>query len=341
MVGCKVCGNDLGGVSRKIKPFQLVGCTQCMNVVLIDWETEPVESSLIAEVGELAQRAPRGSVIGNVFDMLNRVIEELPVLPEVPQRVVATIHDPLSSIDDLVTIIEEDAVLSMKILSLANSAYFATVSEINDLNTACSRLGMKSIANIAHAVANANLYKTSKVEHRKLMEQLWTHAIATAYCADSIGQKVGLDSNTVFVGGLVHDIGKLVLFDALTNKYSGNIGRLSEDTSLLIKVISQFAPLAGLHVIQHWKLAPELAFSTLFSSAPEHNPSADWSLLSHAICLSNAAAEQIGFSIGEVEQTDLSVHPSIAALGLTEDWSEIELQLQDSIDSVLGVLGSI
>jgi HD-like signal output (HDOD) protein len=312
-----------------------------MNVLIIDWDAEPVQSALIEKVGNISDRAPRGSVMGNVFEMMNRVIEELPVLPEVPQRVVATIHDPLSSIDDLVAIIEEDAVLSMKILSLANSAYFATVSEINDLSTACSRLGMKSIANIAHAISNANLYQTSKPEYRELMQQLWTHAVAAAYCAETLASKTGIDSNTVFVGGLIHDIGKLVLFDALTNKYNGSIGRLGEDTSLMIKVINQFSPVAGLHVIQHWKLAPELAFSTLFSGQPEINPSSEWSKLGHVVCLSNAAAEHVGYSIGDVAPTDLSAHASVDALGLSEDWEDIESNLQETIDSVMGVLGSI
>ena len=341
MVGCTVCGNSVDENVRVVKPSQIIGCSDCMNVVLVAWDADPVQSTVLDGVGELSEKAPRGSVMGNVFEMLNQVIAELPVLPEVPQRVVSTIHDPLASIEELVQIIEEDAVLSMKILSLANSAYFATVSEINDLRTACSRLGMKSIANIAHAVSNSNLYQSSKPEYRDLMRQLWTHAIATAYCAEKLTARTGLDSNTVFVGGLIHDIGKLVLFDALTNKYHGTIGRLGEDTSLLIKVISQFAPVAGLHVIQHWKLAPELAFPTLFSNQPEKNPSAEHEQLVHAVALSSAAADHIGYSIGEVEASDLAQHPSISVLGLTDDWPEIEPNLKDSVDSIMGILNTI
>ena len=73
------------------------------------------------------------------------------------------------------TIIEEDAVLSTKILSLSNTAYFPTISETNDLTTACSLLGMRNWANIATTMSSVNQYKTSNADARKLMRNMWQH----------------------------------------------------------------------------------------------------------------------------------------------------------------------
>ena len=99
--------------------------------------------------------------MSEVLKLVPKTIENLPVLPEIPRRVITTVHDPISDIKDISTIIEGDPAFSTKILSLANSAYFATVSEINDLDTACSRLGMKAIAKIATALAYENQYRST------------------------------------------------------------------------------------------------------------------------------------------------------------------------------------
>ena len=161
MYKCYVCSHELPGSIRPFPPIQLIGCDQCMNVSQITWLDNIPTLVSMPDYKKLEKFVPDGSVLAKILATVPKALTQLPILAEIPQRVVATIPDPISSVQDIVAIIEEDAVLSIKILSLANSAYFATVGEINDLVTACSRLGMREMANIATTMSSMNQYKTS------------------------------------------------------------------------------------------------------------------------------------------------------------------------------------
>jgi HD-like signal output (HDOD) protein len=255
MSTCYICGEELLKNIKAYRPVQVVGCSQCLNVSLVNWTGEDATMSPVPGFESLGNKAPRGSIIAGILEHIPQAITDLPVLAEIPQRVVSTIHDPISDISDVVAIIEEDVVFSTKILSLANSAYFATPSEISDLNTACSRLGMKALANIANALASAGQYKSSDPLARKLLQGLWQHAIVTAHCTDALATRLTIQNSNTFIAGLLHDIGKVVLVDTIFTRYVGPTGRLKESPEVLARAIEPFAPLVGLHVAQHWKLA--------------------------------------------------------------------------------------
>lgn len=280
--------------------------------------------------------------MAGVLSVVTESIVELPVLAEIPQRVVTTIHDPLASVHDIVKIIEEDAVLSTKILSLANSAFFATVSEINDLTTACSRLGLRQLANIATTISNVNQYRTPNPELHKLMQKLWQHAVATAHCSEALAMKFKIDTSTAFIAGLLHDIGKVVLVDSITSKYAGNVGRLSNSPDLLSKAIDPFAPIVGLHVIQHWKLSDELTYSTLYSQRPELIPAEASNELAYCVQLASDLAESKGFGISNPDKITLEGHQALQFFDLSQDeLNTLSDSFDEMLDSVMQVFGSV
>jgi HD-like signal output (HDOD) protein len=121
-----------------------------------------------------------------------------------------------------------------------------------------------------------------------------------------------MKATTAFITGLLHDIGKVVLVDAITTKYTGNVGRLNSSPTLLAKAINHFAPLIGLHVIQHWNLASELTFSTLFSQHPEHLVDEAPHNLSYCIQLASDMAESKGYGIFDPDQIQLEGHQTLS-----------------------------
>lgn len=347
MSACPHCYDEdlLVGI-KPAKPVQLAACRKCLDVCLVDWNTGAPVTSEIEGLVPLRELAPPGSVMAGVFSLLNDVIEELPVLPEIPQRIVSMINDPITSMSDLATIINEDAAISMKILRMSNSAFYASTHEITDLRTACARMGMKSIAHVVHAVANGNLYRARDRAFRDIMEQLWRHAVATAHCADELAGLVrGIDRNLPFAAGLVHDVGKLVLLDLLTTKYKGNIGRLRESPQLLIKVIDRFYTLVGLHVVQFWQMTPEYTFTTFFNSQPaalSANPVQQWKSLTHLVALAGDVATACGYKVGPGETPSLQQeHPSAVALGLSDEQiGALHLSLPEPLEALMEVLGA-
>lgn len=341
IIGCPFCDARLPTPEGHEGEPLLVACTQCLNALMLP-STDDGETGLRIEgMQRVSELAPEGSVMAGIFGMLSQVISELPVMPEIPQRIVSLIHDPITSMEDLSVVINDDAAISLKVLRMANSAFYSSAHEITELRIACARLGMKAIANIAHATSNSNFYRSGSPEFRDLMKQLWFHGLATAHCADEVASLVpGIDPTLPFVAGLVHDTGKLVLLDTLTTKYKGNVGRLKDSPELLLKVLNRFQHIVGLHVVQYWKMAPAVVFATFFNDQIQRAPQGSPQALVHVIALSSAIADTCGYQIGTGLPPEWDGHPSLDVLQISEAAiQEIIDRLPLELESVVGVLG--
>ena len=119
MSTCYICGEELLKDIKPYHPVQVVGCSQCLNISQVSWTGAEASLAPVPGFESLGNMAPRGSIIAGILEHIPQAITDLPVLAEIPQRVVGTIHDPISAIFDVVSIIEEDVVFSTKILSLS------------------------------------------------------------------------------------------------------------------------------------------------------------------------------------------------------------------------------
>ncbi len=343
MRSCPHCGADLLALSGAGIFPRLVSCRKCLNVVLIEDDDPATSVKTINGTETVAEMAPAGSVIAGVFSILGEVLDELPVLPEIPQRIVALVHDPLTSMEDLAEVINEDAGIALKVLRMSNSAFYAGPNEITDLRTACSRMGMKVLVNIAHAESNGQFYRTSDPRLREFMHALWRHGVATAHCVDQLSLMLpGVNTELAFMAGLTHDIGKLILLDTLLRRYRGNIGRLKEDPNLLRKVLDRFYPIVGIQVAQHWRMTPEYLCTTFFNSRPQLVPVEEWKPLTHAVSLASDIAGALGYDVVAPDADvvpDFSDHPSGVLLGITnEAMADLLVRLEQSLESFMQVL---
>ncbi len=346
MSACPYCKAELpyttgGDVASE---FQMAACHDCLNACVMRSEDGDLpEPARLEGTPPVADLAPPGSVMDGVLGTLNEAIADLPVLPAIPQRILGLIHDPITSMSDLAEVVNEDSAIAMKVLRISNSVLYKGTQEVTDLQVACARLGMKNLANIVHAVANGNLYRTPDPAMREIIKQLWSHALATAHCADKIAaQTPQVDQRTTFIGGLVHDVGKLVLFDAITKKYRGNVGRLKESPEILVKVMDQFRSIAGLHVVLHWKMPQEFAFTTFFNSAPSRCPDPKWIATCHVLALASDMADACGFRVGGGDGPAIIDHASAQALGINqEELNTMVTMLPETLDMMMESMGAL
>ena len=156
-------------------------------------------------------------VVAEVLDRFNRGKIDLPVLPRVVHEVEEVMNKDISKGEDLAKVIEKDAVISVRLISVANSPYYRGLEQITSVRTAISRLGDSETRNLIIAIANKGLYKTKNKQFQDLMERLWLHSLACAYAAMHISKKLSLGgSENYFFMGIVHDIGKVVLIKAIS-----------------------------------------------------------------------------------------------------------------------------
>ena len=146
---------------------------------------------------------------------------ELPVLPSTAQKVLAMMGDSDVSVEKIKRIISSDPSLAMKILKVANSAFYGGYRNIQNLNQAILRLGLNAVRNIVVATSMKNVYKRFGLTERLLMEQI----TGSAFISSIISRETRIaDPEDAFIGGLLHDIGKVVL----NNEYPDEFARVME-----------------------------------------------------------------------------------------------------------------
>lgn len=148
-------------------------------------------------------------------------IDSLPSLPETYARLQQTMQNPDCSLADVAKIIEQDLAMSAKILQLVNSAFFGLYKHINSPTRAVNLLGLDTIKAL---VLGVGVFSEIKSGPSKIfsISALWSHSMATAAFAKKIAGEVSEDQEMIdhcFIAGLLHDVGKLLLFSRLPEQY--------------------------------------------------------------------------------------------------------------------------
>lgn len=162
-----------------------------------------------AGVAEIIKRFYSGKIILPVFPSIVKEIEEL-----------LTGKD--SSVDELAKIVEKDLVISGKLITIANSSLYKGLDDVNSLNGALVRLGLKHTLGVCSALATKNLFDSENEALKTEMDKLWVHSFAVATLARRLAEEKGLDNlktETIFLMGLVHDIGKMLLIKVFVDMY--------------------------------------------------------------------------------------------------------------------------
>lgn len=144
---------------------------------------------------------------------------ELPPLPQCVLKLQEIVQKPDVSIEKICSIMSNEPVLTAKILKTVNSAYYGFRREVDDIKFAVAYLGMHEIYNMA---LSFSIVQTLGVEEKRELDRFWNHAVLTAICAKHLAKMFEplLAPERIWLGGLLHDIGKLVYFKFFPEHYA-------------------------------------------------------------------------------------------------------------------------
>lgn len=180
----------------------------------------------------------------------------IPVLPAVASTVLGMIDDPDAEIARLALTIQHDPAIAGHVMRVANSASLRGGAPIVSLQQAITRLGMRSIADIALAACmGPALFNAPR--HAALVARIWSESLATALWSREIARALRRNVEVAFLSGLMHQIGKPVLLQALQEMLPGQGEQLGEP--LLLALLERHAAAAGLAVARHWHLPEPVA----------------------------------------------------------------------------------
>ena len=145
---------------------------------------------------------------------LLRAVEQLgrlPVLGATVRRVQVIAESEEASIGDMVAALESDQGLATDLLRYANSAASARPLRARSIRAAVTLVGRKAIAQLALEAATFRFFQRAPGNGGRSIGHLHLHAAAVAGCAQSIAERTGAGVDVAHLGGLLHDVGKLVM----------------------------------------------------------------------------------------------------------------------------------
>ncbi len=198
---------------------------------------------------------------------------DLPSLPIIYGQINETVKNPTSSAKDIGKIISKDTSLSVRLLKLVNSSFYGFPSKIDTLSRAVTIVGIKQLSTLALGASIMNVF--NNIPSNLIdMRSFWEHSIACGICARIIGNhKNHQNSERLFVAGLLHDVGRLILYSYKPIHAKNVLLRARMDNDLLCAVESEIlgfdhAQIGGL-ILKKWQLPLSLENMVKYHHAPQ------------------------------------------------------------------------
>jgi HD-like signal output (HDOD) protein len=208
--------------------------------------------------------------------IINSQMDSLPALPATVAEVMAVTANPESSADDLMHVILKDQTMCSTILKVANSAFFGIPRGVSTIERAVVVLGYEEIRNIVIGKAIFSSFPQLNQENKNTVNLFWEHAFTCGLAAKIMGDHLHLPPSELFIAGLIHDIGKLVMLMAFPNDYpilQELYNPCNLDNSAVERAKFSIAhDKVGLQLAERWLLPEQLCMAIGFHHSPQHAP---------------------------------------------------------------------
>ena len=204
-------------------------------------------------------------------------MESLPPLPSTVTKVMAITANPESSANDLMKVIIQDQTMCSTILKVANSAFFGIPRGVSTIERAVVILGHREITNIVIGKAIFSSFPKLNRESKNTVGLFWEHAFTCGLAAKIMGNHLHLPPSELFIAGLIHDIGKLVMLMAFPDDYP-ILQELSSPYNLdnSTEERARFSighDKVGLLLAQKWLFPEQLCMAIGYHHSPQDAPS--------------------------------------------------------------------
>ena len=142
-------------------------------------------------------------------------VDTLVSLPDVFIRVNELLEDPKSNASDIGEVIAHDPSLTARLLKVVNSAYYSFPTPVETVSKAVAVLGLEDLHSLVLATSTVEAFERIPTDLMD-MDTFWHRSVFCALAARELAGRLAIrNRERFFVTGLLHDIGKLVLFHQL------------------------------------------------------------------------------------------------------------------------------
>lgn len=210
---------------------------------------------------------------------LAHLVADLPELgscAHIYNELCKSLSDPSAAVGSFGRIIEKDPVLMAKLLRLANSAFFGYPSSIQTLDDALIIIGIQQVRDLVAATTVIEYFKDVPSEMVN-MNSFWEHSIACGIAARILaGYRRNWNPEQSFAAGIMHDLGRLVLFARLPDKMQEVFNQCQNDNRPVYAIEQEILGYdhaeVGATLLECWNFPESLANTVRYHHLPTQSP---------------------------------------------------------------------
>ena len=250
-------------------------------------------------------------------------IEELPPLPSMASKSLQLLSDPETPIETVEKAIAHDQALVGKIIKVSNSALYGGYQKVDSLRQALTRLGAKTTKSLILAASTHGYFFKKRKGMKVWGPILWQHSVECGIAARQIAAICQYDDpEQAFMGGIMHDIGKLAMLMVDDAKYmeiqrtkiTENITDMVAETEMLGTNHTELGRL----LMKKWRMPEAVQVCTQY----HHNPLAagEHTILSATVAYANHLSHTLGSHLqAETEESTAHAESLTQTLNLSAD----------------------
>ncbi len=199
----------------------------------------------------------------------------VPSLPLIYEEITNTINDPNSSTSAIGDVISKDSGLTARLLRIANSALYNFPSTIDTISHAVIVIGIQQLRDLALGTSVVELFE-GIADDLVNMNSFWRHSIACGIAARILATyRREANVERYFVAGVLHDIGRLIIYLKLPDQARECLVRCKSSGELLHRVEKEILGFdhgeVGGVLLDYWKLPTTLIESVTHHHQPMHS----------------------------------------------------------------------
>ena len=233
----------------------------------------PDRSSLMAAVGRSVTLRHR--VRSRQLTDFVGSLERIPTVPSVYRQMRELLDSPDYSLANLADLVGRDAGMAIKVLQIVNSAYFGLPRRISNLRQAVGLLGADAIASL---VLGMSLHQQALISGAAAdaISDEWPRALTVARLSRAVASASGADraaAEAAYLGGLLHNVGRLVLAANLPELYLSTPWPpdIVDLITLERSTLGAGYPELGAYLIGTWGLDDDLVEAVAFHAEPSES----------------------------------------------------------------------
>lgn len=195
-------------------------------------------------------------------------IRELESMPAQAARAFQLSSDPRASLNDFTKIIESDEALVSRIIRIANSVYFYRGTPADDIEKSVTNIGLTELRGLLSATMLRSLTKSK----HPIREVVWKHSVSTGMFTRYLARQTNnISEGEAFLGGILHDIGKLVMISKNPQGYAQVVSLQNQGIASIEaeeKIFKVNHVDVGKWVAQSWNFPPKTIQAIAFHHEP-------------------------------------------------------------------------